>query len=155
MMTTTAEKSTESVTNILNGTIQSVRSVIPLNIDIGKPQLYEKPLELEFGVLIGITGEIKGSLVLAGSAPLFGSIGESMYGMSLEGEMLSSFSGELGNMIAGGMSTNAEESGTHTDITSPTIMEGNTSLKGFRKGLQIPILINESEKFTIYLLLDS
>ena len=51
-------------------------------------------------MLIGITGDVKGLLVLEGNEIVFGGIGEAMFGMPLEGEMLGSFSGELGNMIA-------------------------------------------------------
>ncbi|SET47512.1 chemotaxis protein CheX [Salinibacillus kushneri] len=154
-MTNGTTVKTEVVTNILNCAIDSFNDMVPLDVKAQAPQVQQQTLELNFGVLIGITGDTRGSLILAGSSSVFSKIGEQMYGMSLEGEMLSSFSGELGNMIAGGMSTKAEELGTRTDITSPTIMEGNTSLKGYKKGLHIPIIISEAEELSVYLLLDS
>lgn len=47
-----------------------------------------------------------------------------MFGMELEGEMLASFSGELGDMLTGSNSTQIMNSGVKTNITAPTIMQG-------------------------------
>src|SRR5690625_4037469 len=88
-----------SITHLLNGTLLSLKTVVPMRFEVMKPQLIEKNFRLTFGVFIGITGDIKGKLVLSSSTELFSSIGELMFGMPLEGEMLNSFSGELGNMI--------------------------------------------------------
>ena len=91
------------IMDLLNGTYSTLRTIVPIHHEIKKPRLLEQSLHLQFGVLIGITVDIKGKLILAGDSTIFGSIGESMFGMPLEGDMLLSFSGELGNMIAGGL----------------------------------------------------
>nr|WP_226037134.1 chemotaxis protein CheX [Aquibacillus saliphilus] len=152
-MLTTEERS-QNVTNLLNGTITSIKNVIPLELNLDKPQISEQSLKIEFGVLIGITGDIKGKMILNGDPAVFGYIGHKMFGMPLEGEMLSSFSGELGNMIAGGMSTNIIEQGLGTDITSPTILEGKTTLRGYKKALLLPVSFESAGTMNIYLLLD-
>ena len=118
---------------MLNGTYTSLKTIMPIHHEIQKPRLLKQSLHLHFGVLIGMTIDIKGKLILAGNSTLFGFIGESMYGMPLEGEMLLSFSGELGNMIAGGLSTHLVDCGIKTDITSPTIIQGNVILSDHQK----------------------
>src|SRR5690625_2561875 len=107
----------QSVKEILNGTFASLKIVVPLEHTISKPKILTNFVPLQFGVLIGITGDIRGKLVFSGEKTIIGSIGELMYGMPLEGDMLYSFGGELGNMIAGGLSTIIAESGFNTDIT--------------------------------------
>lgn len=119
-----------------------------------KPQVLQESVNLEYGVLIGFTGDISGKVIFSAQQSVFGSIGQNMYGMALEGEMLASFSGELGNMIAGGISTKVMDNGFTTDITSPTIMEGNTTISGYNQALQVPVMLEDIGNFDIYLLLD-
>ena len=153
-MQTTATVKSDYVTTLLNGTIASLKNIIPINHTIGKPQLSQQSLKLQFGVLIGITGDVKGRLVLSGEPSLFGSIGEVMFGMPLQDEMLVSFSGELGNMLAGGLSTIIVENGITTDITAPTIMEGNTTLSGYVRSIELPVSFESIGELKLYLLLD-
>ncbi|WP_138420716.1 chemotaxis protein CheX [Aquibacillus sediminis] len=153
-MLNTTEQRSKTVTDLLNGTISSVKNVIPINHNTEAPHLLESSLKLTFGVLIGITGDIKGKLVLAGESTVFGTIGEKMFGMPLEGEMLSSFSGELGNMIAGGLSTNMNVDGTRMDITAPTMLQGDTTLTGYEKAVKLPIVLEDTGTIFIYMLLD-
>ncbi|MFD2131453.1 chemotaxis protein CheX [Pseudogracilibacillus auburnensis] len=130
-------QNSNSVTKLLNGTLSSIKTVVPINYQMEKPRILYEEFFLSFGVLVGITGDIKGKLVFTGDPTIFEAIGEKMYGMSLEGEMLLSFSGELGNMIAGGMSTKIAESGMDIDITTPTILQGETTLSGYKQALAI------------------
>lgn len=57
--------------------------------------------------MIGVTSDVKGCLILAGDTNVIGSIGEAM---------LSSLSGELGNMLVGGTSTAIVKNELKTDI---------------------------------------
>ncbi|MGN7299577.1 chemotaxis protein CheX [Ferdinandcohnia sp. SAFN-114] len=145
----------KTVLELLNGTLGAIKTVVPFDYGLGKPFLLEQSLQISFGVLIGFTGDVKGKFVLKGNDSLFGSIGETMYGMALEGEMLSSFAGELGNMIAGGMATNLAEDGVLTDITSPTIMKGDTALLGFEKAIGVTLSYPDMGDMAIYLVLDN
>lgn len=153
-MAITSKQRSELVTDLLNGTLKSINTVIPVRHSIGKPQMADQSLQLEFGVLIGITGDIKGKLVLSGQTSVFGDIGELMFGSVIENDMLHSFSGELGNMIAGSLSTNIVEKGIKTDITHPTILQGNTTISGHNQAIQLLVEFTDIGKIFIYLLLD-
>lgn len=145
---------TQVVTELLNGTLSSLKSIVPIDYQTMKPRLIDRDFQLDFGVLIGITGDIKGKLVFTGQPLTFGSIGKIMFQTELEGEMLRSFSGELGNMIAGNLSTNMEKNGTNINITAPTIMQGETTLSGHKRGLEVPITFENLKELNIYLLFD-
>jgi len=146
---------TKSTTEILNGTIQSVKSVIPCAIQIDKPNLINEPFtQKSIGVLIGITGDFRGRIIIDGNEQVFGKIGELMFGMFLEGEMLDSFSGELGNMIAGNLSTFVSQNGIEIDITPPTVLVGETKMFGFEKALSLPISLENIGQLSIVLILE-
>lgn len=141
-----------NVTSILNGTIEAVRSVVPVSFNIGAPEKISQPLiQTALGVLIGMTGDIKGRLIIEGDYNVLGGIGESMFGMPLEGEMLTSFTGELGNMIAGNLCTNLSKSSIIMDITPPTVLEGNMKISGFGNGIKVPV--NFEEKGCVFIIL--
>lgn len=144
----------QAVTTLLNGTLSSLKNVVPIHFTTKKPHLQERDFRLTFGVLIGFTGDIKGKLVFSGNLHTFGAIGKQMFGSSLESEMLLSFSGELGNMIAGGLSTNMADKGVCVNITSPTLMHGDTTLSGYKQALKVPIFFDNVGGMDIYLLLD-
>jgi len=148
------ESKIKTVTDVLNGVYHSIKNIIPLSHEIDKPKLMTQKLQLQFGVLIGIIGDVSGKILFEGERAVFSTIGEAMYGMKLESDMLSSFSGELGNMIAAGLSTYIAKNGISSDITSPTIMEGNTTLSGFEKAYHIEVTCEEAGILHIYLLLD-
>ena len=153
-MTTTYENSSKNITTLLNGTIQSIQQTIPIPVQMGKPSADTKELHTQFGVLIGITGHVKGQLLFSGDHTAFGVIGKSMFGMELSGEMLNSFCGEFGNMIAGGLATIVSEQSVSIDITSPTLIEGDMRMTGFKRSLSIPFTIESTNELTIYFLLD-
>jgi chemotaxis protein CheX len=153
-MSVNTNEQSKSITLLLNGTITSLRDVVPLEPKINKPGLLQGNLNLQFGVLIGIIGDIKGQLLITGDSNIFGSIGETMFGMPLDGEMLVSFSGELGNMIAGGIATNIVKSGVRIDITTPTILKGDTTLSGYKKAIHINVFYLSLGDLNIYLLLE-
>lgn len=154
-MQVTINERNKVVTNLLNGTLTSLEGVVPIEFTRSAPRLLDQNCGLEFGVLIGIIGDVKGKLILSGDLATFSSIGNAMYGMPLEGEMLLSFSGELGNMIAGGLSANIASEGVDINITSPTIMQGGTTLSGFKQGISVAAAFEQTGKLNLSLLLDS
>ena len=145
---------TAVVTRLLNATLSSIKTVVPVESDIKKPELLKQDFRINYGVLIGITGDMHGKLVFGGDMATFASLSEGMYGMPLEGDMLKSFSGELGNMIAGGISTNLEQQDTKILITTPTILQGDTALSGYKRALSLPIQFQQIGHMHAYLLLD-
>jgi len=142
------------VREVYNGSIVAVKKIIPLEPTIGAPQLIKPPLTVNFGVMIGITGELKGNLVVKSTKDFFSVIGEKMFGMPVSGDMLESFAGELGNMIAGNLSTYLAENEINTEITHPTVLEGEANLSGFKRALLVEIGYENESDLIIHLLLN-
>lgn len=143
------------IQTILNGTIQALKTIIPLEITMGAPAMTTEPYEQqEMGVLIGIVGDLKGRIILDSTPASFSNIGNMMFGMPLEGEMLESFTGEFGNMMAGNLCTQVGQEGLELDITPPTVMVGHTKLYGFQKAFQLKVTIATVGDITILLTID-
>ena len=143
------------IQTILNGTIHALKTILPMNISIASPSLTTEPYtQEEMGVLIGLIGDLKGRVIIDGSSSIFGSIGSSMFGMPLEGEMLESFTGEFGNMIAGNLCTHAGQNNLELDITPPTVMVGNTKLYGFQHAFRLPAAIEGIGEIVILFTID-
>jgi len=142
------------VTTVLNGTISAVKSVLPLTMETDKPNLINQPFEQEaLSVLIGMTGDIPGRLIIEGSELCMSKIGEAMFGMPLEGEMLESFTSELGNMIAGNLATTLAQSNISMDITPPTVLVGKAKMYGFEKAICLPIHLQNTGTIHIILMI--
>lgn len=140
---------------VLNGTINALKSVIPYEIQVSTPTITSDPYEQnEIGVLIGMVGDLKGRIIIDSTPDTFSAIGAGMYGMTLDGTMLESFTGEFGNMIAGNLCTFAAEKELDLDITPPTVMVGQTKLYGFQHAFKLPVTIDNIGKLTILLTID-
>lgn len=147
---------TTQITSVLNGTIQAVKTIIPLNLEMSKPLLINEPfLQHGISVLIGMTGDVRGRLIIEGNSDAIGRIGETMFGMTLEGEMLESFAAELGNMIAGNLATLLTIDNIVMDISPPTVLIGETKMYGFEKAIHLPITIEADHTIHIILMIES
>ncbi|MGV3465866.1 MAG: chemotaxis protein CheX [Heyndrickxia sp.] len=145
----------KNITAVLNGTIDSIKSVLPIQVEFQQPTLFHSPFNQHtIGVLIGVTGDIKGRIIIDGEEEVFTKIGEVMFGMPLVGEMLESFAGELGNMIAGNMSTQISNKGLLIDITPPTVIVGHSKIFGFSKAIRLPIQMGEIGEVNIVLMIE-
>lgn len=146
----------EKVTQLLNGTIHSVHHVIPIPLNISSPTLYTKPFyQQSIGVLIGITGDIFGRILITGEEEIFLKISEKLYGIALQKEMIESFAGELGNMVVGNLCTSISQHGLTIDITPPTTFVGKSKVFGFEKALCLPVTIDSIGGMDIILLLEA
>lgn len=153
-MTTTTDK-VVLVTELLNGAIEAVNLVVPLPVHREHPQTIDGPIvQPEIGVLLGMTGGIRGRIVLEAATDVFSSLAEKMFGVAVEGEMLESFIGELGNMIGGNTCTQVSTQGILLDITPPTVIVGNTRLCGFSRAIRIPMLIDSVGTLNIILIIE-
>lgn len=133
---------TGQIVALLNATLESVSGFVP--IEAGKPALVNAPVrQTDYGVLVGITGELKGRLFLMGAKDLFLKAGLAMYGMELPDDMVESFVGEFGNSVAGHTATKLFERGVKIDITPPTTMMGAVRLGGFSRALQVPFRLED------------
>lgn len=145
----------KNVQMILNGTISSLTTVIPVKLDVLSPSLTVQPYEQkELSVLIGLIGGIKGRLIIDTSVEAISTIGQAMFGMTIEGEMIESFTGELGNMVAGNLCTVLEKNGLTLDITPPTVMTGTTKFFGFKQAFKLPVVLEGGTKLTVLLTID-
>lgn len=144
------------IQTLLNESIQALHTILPLDINIKSPSITSEPfVGEELGVLIGLTGDIKGRLIIDSAPSTFGAIGEKMFGMPLEGEMLESFTGEFGNMFAGNFATQLGQNSLAIDITTPTIFVGNTKIYGFEKAFRLPAYIEDVGDITILFAIDA
>lgn len=150
-----ATNSSSAVTVVLNSTLEAVQTVIPLEFVRDAPEFLPPPLMVtEMGVLVGVTGDIRGRIIIESSIDVFKRIGERLFGMALDGPMLESMVGEIGNQIGGNMCTNVSALGSTLDISPPTVMTGQTRLGGFSKGLVIPIQIPGIGKIRVILVIE-
>ena len=129
---------TSPITALLNATLASIHELA--NIETGKSDMITAPLlQTDYGVLIGIVGDVKGRMFIMGETAAFVHAGVTMYGMELSGDMLESFVGEFGNSVAGHTATKLyNQQAVKIDITPPTTMQGHVKLGGFNKALQVP-----------------
>lgn len=147
---------TESLTDVFNRTIDSVKSVIPIDFTFDQPRLHTENLtNVALGVLIVLTGDIRGQLIIQGEQSVFQKIGALMFGMELEGEMLQSFTGELGNMIAGNLSTQIAQSGINMDITPPNVLIEQQREFHLHHRLHSPIFLQNNGEMRIIVELEA
>lgn len=144
----------EKLNLLLKGVQTSIEQLIPIDHELVDMSELEDTFLIRYGVFIGFMGDMTGKLFIGGDYALFSLIGEKMFGMALEGEMLTSFSGELGNMIAGGTASTIEGEGIEIDITSPTIMDGHTFLSGFKKGYFLKYQLQGDKDLIVHVLMD-
>ncbi|MGP9039669.1 chemotaxis protein CheX [Cytobacillus kochii] len=144
----------EKMNLLLKGVQTSIGQLIPINHElVGRTEL-EGSFLVRYGVFIGFSGDIAGKLFIGGDRSLFSFLGKSMFGMDLEGEMLTSFSGELGNMIAGGSVSAIEGKGMEVDITSPTILDGHSFISGYTKGYILTYNLPDNIELHVHVLID-
>ncbi|OLN23204.1 chemotaxis protein CheX [Domibacillus antri] len=140
------------ITEILNCAIESIRTVIPVEAQVGRPSLLNGSFQHHaIGVFIGITGDLPGRLILDGSQDAFANLGTKMFGMPIEGEMVESFAGEVVNMIAGNMGSALFAKGIEIDITPPTIIVGDSKISGFTQAIELPVSFQEAGEYRLVL----
>lgn len=144
-----------NIQKLLNGAISSLTNIIPLKFDVLSPALTSEPYEQkEISVLINIVGAFKGRLIIDTSLEVIDAIGLSMFGMNIEGEMVESFTGELGNMVAGNLCTVLEKDQFNLDISTPTVMTGTTKFYGFKQAFKLPVRFESGAMLHILLTID-
>lgn len=127
--------------HLVNGTISSLKTLLPLHNEFEPVHVINKYGSIQFGTMVSFTGDIEAELILHGDSGVFSQIGQHMFGMPIEGELLDSFTGEFGNMVAGNLSTLIVEQGFQTDISTPTLINETTKLVG--KAIHIIVKIKD------------
>ena len=137
-------QNTGDITNLLNAALSSIHELIQIQAE--KPQIMSAPLlQTDYGVLIGIIGDLRGRLFILGDSAIFAQAGQTMYGVELGGDMLESFVGEFGNSVAGHTATKMYDHAVKIDITPPTTMQGKVKLGGFTTALSVPFSLNGAQ----------
>ncbi len=71
---------------------------------------------------------------------------------ALDGEMLKSFVGEIGNMVAGNAASELSDKGLNINISPPTVIVGSTKTAGFEQGIQIPLELKDLGSMNVFLI---
>jgi chemotaxis protein CheX len=124
-----------------------------VDIKLGKPTLQEQYfLENTLVIFIGITGEMKGQVMIAFEEAVARDIASKMMGMKINDmdDIAKSAICELGNMIMGNTATIFSKNGTAIDITPPTLGNGTMRFtNNFAKNICIPLEYEENKKIKI------
>jgi len=120
----------EHINPFLIASTKILKDMCFVDVKIGKP--YIKSTEFKedtLVILIGITGEIRGQVMIAFSNETACNIASKMIMMPVEhmDELSTSAICELGNMILGNTATIFSMKGIVIDITPPTLCTGNVS----------------------------
>lgn len=120
------------------------------DLAIGKPYVRETSFSTDdWVIIIGLTGEIKGQVLIAFSTEAVLDVASKMCMMPIEvmDEMSSSAICELGNMILGNAATILAANNIGIDITPPTLSHGNVEFKNnFTSNLCIPLAYDGGSK---------
>lgn len=125
-----ASMQVEHLNPIINAAEYVLKEACKLDIEVGKPFLSQAVYEHRvFIVMIGITGELQGQVVLGMKEEVACDIASKMMmGMPISelGDMARSALGELMNMTMGNAVTNFFNRGIKLDITPPTMFISNS-----------------------------
>lgn len=140
----------------LQASINVIESVANMKLTVGKPMIHNFEFtKLTYTIQVGITGAMRGQVVLAmedEKARLIAS--KMMYGMPVDtlDEMACSALNELSNMILGNTATVFSTQGILIDITPPMAVLGeNVKIKSDIEGLKIPLLYEGEEYIGLHI----
>lgn len=119
-----------------------------IDAKVGKPYLKSADFKNNsIIIMIGVTGEMRGQVIIAFSNEVACDIASKMCMMPVAqmDEMATSAICELGNMIMGNTATVFSTKGVGIDITPPTMCSGNVSFSNtFTKNICIPLIYEEN-----------
>ena len=119
-----------------------------LDTKVGKP--YVKTTEFDADsviIMIGVTGEMKGQVIIGFSLDVACDIASKMCMMEITemNELSMSAISELGNMILGNAATILSTKGIGIDITPPTLGRGTISFtNSYSKNICIPLVYGDN-----------
>lgn len=143
---------------IINPFIEASINIIEMTTGIsptlGKTYIKEVPYKSDnVLVLIGLTGKIAGSVVIAFTEHVACKIASGMMGMPVTqlDEIAKSAIGELCNMILGNTATIFGQNDISIDITPPTILTGDNIQLSVHKSVIvcIPLIFEDGSKMEI------
>lgn len=121
-----------------------MKDICQTDMSIGNPYVKKTEFEDEtVAIMIGITGEMKGQVLMAFSyANALNVASRMMMGMPVTelDDMATSAISELGNMIMGNAATIFSTKGIVIDITPPTVCQGSMTItQTYAQNICVPI----------------
>lgn len=138
----------EHVNTFLMAATKVVGEACNLTPQVGKPFIRNSGFTSDsIIIMIGVTGEMQGQVILAFKKDVALAIASKMMFMEVTAldEISTSAICELGNMIMGNASTAFSVKNIGIDITPPTMCEGNFTISGAVANMCIPIYINDTD----------
>lgn len=112
---------------IIDATDSVFQTMLALKPEKGEVSIQEDfVMDKEANVIIGMTGDIKGSIVYSFSKDMALKVVEAMSGMEMQklDKFVTSAMGELGNIISGKATSRLAEQDLNCDIIPPQIVTG-------------------------------
>lgn len=143
------------VNPFLQSSLSIFERMVQMDLCLGKPEIDSLKFEsTTFIIQVGVTGEMKGQVLLAMPVDNALNIASRMMGgmeVTELNELSRSALGELSNMIMGNTATLFSNIGILIDITPPLSMLGSrVSLQADVQALKIPFLFEEGEFISLY-----
>ncbi len=134
----------EYINPFLMAATSIIKDICQIELKVGKPYVKETSFASDSVIImIGVTGEMRGSVMIALSYNKALEIASNMMmGMPVTelDEMSTSAISELGNMIMGNAATILSTKGIGIDITPPTLCRGNLTItQSYTKNICIPL----------------
>ena len=139
-----AEISVDIINPFLMAATSIMKDICQTEMKIGKPYVKTTEFDKEsVAIMIGITGEMKGQVIMAFSyEDALQVASKMMMGMPVVelDEMATSAISELGNMIMGNAATIFSTKGIVIDITPPTLCRGSMTItQTYAQNICVPI----------------
>lgn len=138
---------------------QVLKNMCFIDAKIGKPFLKATKFTSDsILIIIGVTGEMRGQVMIAFNDVVACDIASKMCMMPIEqlDELSISALSELGNMIMGNTATIFSTKGVGIDITPPTMCSGDVEFStGFAKNICIPLSYEQDKVVEINLAITS
>ena len=134
----------EYINPVLMAATNIIKDICQIDMQVGKPYVKQTAFaDDSVIIMIGITGEMRGSVIIALTYNKALEIASKMMmGMPVTelDEMATSAISELGNMIMGNAATILSTKGVGIDITPPTLCRGNLTItQSYTKNICIPL----------------
>lgn len=130
------------INTVLTGIEKVLVSHLGFTFSTGTPSVQQPFVNTDsVSVMVGMTGEIRGEIILSMNEEVLRSIVSTMCGFSVEtiDDLGWSAFAEFGNWVGASCCTAFNELGLNTNITPPVIHEGKGSLRTSSKFISIPV----------------
>ena len=137
----------------LSAAMQMLKDVSQIETKMGKPTVKQAKFNNEtIVIMIGITGEMKGQVMLAFPKDIACKVAGNMCMMEVKemNDLSMSAICELGNMIMGNAATIFSTKGIGIDITPPTICVGDMIFTtSITQNISIPLVISDDKAIEV------